>query len=114
MQTFSSIIWAEQTFICLLVPGKTSLGFVHDIILIWAKTEEELVDFLNDLNTKHLSIKLDFTYSKEKIEILDTLLYKCKNGYLQNKEYLPTKGTNVTVLERKLRKPQEKKGESPK
>lgn len=57
-----------------------------------------LVDFLNDLNTKYLSIKLDFTYSKEKIEILDTLLYKYKNGYLQNKGHLPTKGTNVTVL----------------
>ena len=47
--------------------------------------EEELVDFLNDLNTKHVSIELDFTYSKDKMELLDTLLYKYKNGDLQGK-----------------------------
>ena len=44
--------------------------------------KQKLADFLNDLNTKHVSTKSEFKYSKENIEFLDTLR-KDKNGYLQ-------------------------------
>ena len=33
-----------------------------------------LVNFLNNLNTRHVSIRLEFQYSKVKMELLDILL----------------------------------------
>ena len=34
---------------------------------MWTKTEQKLVDFLNDLNINHVSIKFESIYSKEHI-----------------------------------------------
>ena len=66
------------------ITGKASLyvRFIDDVS-IWTKTEQELVEFLDNLITKRASIKFKFKYSKAKIEFLDTLLYKDKNEHLQ-------------------------------
>ena len=57
------------------------LRFIDDIFMIWTKSENELENFIKDLNTKHPSIKFDFKYSKDKIEILDTLVYIDQHKY---------------------------------
>ena len=41
----------------------------------WTKSENELKNFIKDLNSKHPSIKLDFKQFKDKIKLLDALLY---------------------------------------
>ena len=46
--------------------------------------EQELVDFLKDLNTKDASVKFEFKYSKEKNSVLDTLIF------IQSQELPPT------------------------
>ena len=43
------------------------LRFIDDLFMIWVGTEEELLEFINELNQKHKTIKFDFKYSKTKI-----------------------------------------------
>ena len=73
----------EKTHIYPLIENKTKLylRYIDDIIMIWTGSENELFNFLNDLNKKHRSIKFDYKYSTKKIEFLDTQLYiteECK------------------------------------
>ena len=35
---------------------------------------KELIGFLNELNTKHISIKFEFKFSRQQIEFLETLI----------------------------------------
>ena len=49
--------------------------------------EQDLVDFLINLNTKHVSVKFGFKYSREKEEFLDMLFFKDKNDHTQNTLY---------------------------
>ena len=51
--------------------------------MIWTYSEQELLDFLIDLNKKHPSIKFEYKYSQTKIEFLDVLVYKDQNNMLQ-------------------------------
>ena len=51
--------------------------------MIWTGSEQELLDFMNDLNKKHPSIQFEFKYSQTKIEFLDVLVYKDQNNLLQ-------------------------------
>ena len=51
--------------------------------MIKTGSEEGLLDFMNDLNKKHPSIKFEFKYSKARIEFLDVLVYKDQNNILQ-------------------------------
>ena len=67
-------------FVGLTLKG---LGFIDDLFLIWTGSEQELLDFMNDLNKKHPSIKFEFKYSQTKIEFLDVLVYKDHNKMLQ-------------------------------
>ena len=55
--------------------------------MIWTDTGEELLKFINELNQKHKTIKLDFKYSKTKIELLDVLVYKDIHNKLQTTLY---------------------------
>ena len=47
-----------------------------------------LKSFMNEINKKHHSIKLDFKFSNEKIQFLDTLVYKDHNNHLQTTLYI--------------------------
>ena len=51
--------------------------------MIWTKSEEELIEFLNELNNKHTSIKFEFKYLRHQIEFLDTLVHINGNNHLQ-------------------------------
>ena len=55
------------------------LKFIDDLLMIWTGSEQELLDFMSDLNKKHPSIKFQFKYSQAKIEFLDVLVYKDHN-----------------------------------
>ena len=63
------------------------LRFIDDLFMIWAGSEQELLDFMSDLNKKHPSIKFKFKYSQTKIEFLDVLVYKDHNNMLQTTIY---------------------------
>ena len=70
----------EEKFIYPLIDAKTLLYlcFIDDIFMIWTKSEKDLTEFLNELNTKHTSVKFEFKYSRQQIEFLDTLVYNNK------------------------------------
>ena len=51
------------------------LRFIDDIFLIWTGNKKDLVKFLNELNTKHKSIKFEYQISKTSITFLDTEVY---------------------------------------
>ena len=79
----------EEKFIYPLIDAKTllHLRFTDDIFMIWTKSEKDLIEFLNELNTKHTSIKFEFKYSRQQIEFLDTLVYTDNNHKLQTTLY---------------------------
>ena len=66
---------------------KMFLRFMDDLFMIWTGSEQELLDFMSDLNKKHPSIKFEFKYSQTKIEFLDVLIYKDHNNMLQTTIY---------------------------
>ena len=72
-----------------LINDKSSsyLQFIDDIFMVWTKSQNQLKPFINEINKKHYSIKLDFKFSKEKIEYLDTLVYKDHDNRLQARLY---------------------------
>ena len=63
------------------------------IILIWTKSENELLLFFEKLNQQHPSVKSEMKYSKDKIEFLDTLIYNNKKNTFNalQKSYRPPK-----------------------
>ena len=63
--------------------------------MIWTGSEQELLDFISDLNKKHPSIKFEFKYSQTKIEFLDVLVYII-TCYKQ--QYIGNKRTNKITL----------------
>ena len=58
------------------------LRFISDIVMVWAKLQNELKSFINKINKKRHSIKFDFKFSKVKSEFLGTLVYKDHNNHL--------------------------------
>ena len=77
----------EGRYIYPLIKNKSSscLRFIDEVFMVWTKSEKELKSFINEINKKHHSIKFDFKFSKQKIEFLDTLVYKDHNSRLQTK-----------------------------
>ena len=59
----------EEKFIYPLIDVKTLLylRFTYDIFMIWTKPEKDLIEFLNELKTKHTSIKFEFKYSRNRV-----------------------------------------------
>ena len=51
-------------------------------IFIWTGNKKDLIKFLNDLNTKHKSIKFQYQISKTSITFVDTEIY-IKNNILK-------------------------------
>ena len=45
--------------------------FLDDILFIWTGSKDQLITFLNDLNTKHNSVKFEYKISQSKIYFLD-------------------------------------------
>ena len=55
--------------------------------MIWARTKQELLIFLENLNIKHKTIKFEHNVSHSRIKFLDTLIYTDKNNTLQTTLY---------------------------
>ena len=51
------------------------LGFIDDIFFIWTGSKDQLITFLNNLNTKHNSIKFEWKISQSSNPFLDTEVY---------------------------------------
>ena len=68
----------ELKYIYPYIKDKTKmfLRFIDYLFVIWTVSEQELLDFMKDLNKKHPSIKFEFNYSRTKIEFLDVLVCK--------------------------------------
>ena len=75
----------ELKYIYPYIKDKTKmfLRFIDDLFIIWTGSEQELLDFMNNLNKKHPSIKFEFKYSQTKIEFLNVLVYKDQNNMLE-------------------------------
>ena len=84
----------EERYIYTLIKDKFSsyLRFVDDVFMVKIKSENQLKFFANKINKKHDSIKLDFNFSKEKIEFLGTLICKDHNNRLQTTLYKKASG----------------------
>ena len=77
--------------------------YIDDLFFIWTGSEEDLLKFLEEVNTLHHSIKFDYEYSKEKVNFLDTTISVIGNklsttlytkptdrkSYLHSKSYHP-------------------------
>ena len=66
---------------------KMFLRFIDDLFMIWTGSEQELLDFMSDLNKKRSLIKFEFKCSQTKIEFLDVLVCKDHNNMLQTTIY---------------------------
>ena len=55
--------------------------------MIWTGTKQELLIFLEKLNSKHKTIKFEHNISNSNTSFLDTLIYKDKNNTLQTTLY---------------------------
>ena len=55
--------------------------------MIWTATKQELLIFLENLNSKHKTIKFEHNTSHSRIKFLDTLIYTDKNNTLQTTLY---------------------------
>ena len=80
----------EEKLIYPLITNATTLylRYIDDIILTWTKSENELPTFFEKLNQQHPSINFEMKYSKDKVEFLDTLIYKDKNNNIQTTLYI--------------------------
>ena len=58
--------------------------FIDDIFFIWTGNKEQLIEKLDELNTKHDSIKFGYKISETSISFLDTGVY-IKNNILYTK-----------------------------
>ena len=54
----------EQKYIYPLIKDKSILflRYIDDIFMVWIKPKKQLKDFMNELNQKHSSIKLDYKF----------------------------------------------------
>ena len=75
----------EQKYIYLLIKDKSIifLRYTDDIFMVWNKSGKHLQGFMNKLNQKHPSVKLDYKSDCKQIEFLDTLIYKDQQNKLQ-------------------------------
>ena len=59
---------------------KSYTRFIDDIFFAWIGSEDQLIKFLNVLNTKHISVKLEYKISQSSIPFPETkFISKTKN-----------------------------------
>ena len=72
------------------------LRYIDDIFLLWEKDLPSLLEFIEEINSKHATIKLTFTYSLTSVDFLDTTIYFDDRGQLQTKIF--NKPTNKNLI----------------
>ena len=77
---------SERNFIysCLQTFSDFYCRFIDGIFLLWNGSETQLLDFITRFNFRHPTIKLDFKYSKSRIELLGRKIYKKKEKQITN------------------------------
>ena len=60
------------------------LRFIDDIFFIWKGSKIDIEKFLNELNSKHSSIKFEYEISKDRISFLNTEIYVKQKIIYQN------------------------------
>ena len=66
----------EEKYIHLLIKTKSVIYLCYiDDFTIWIKFESKLRLFMNEINQKHQSIKLDFKFSKENYGISEQIIF---------------------------------------
>ena len=69
--------------------------FIDDIFLVWEHGEEELLRFIQHLNTVHETIKFTHEYSHTRVNFLDVWAIKDQQGYMNTDLYTkPTDSNN--------------------
>ena len=78
----------EDTYIYPKIVNKCKLylRYIDDIFLIWTGTKNELLQFIEELNKQHQTIKFSMEYSYNSVSFLDTIVYK-EGTRLQTKLY---------------------------
>ena len=59
--------------------SKLYLRFIDDIFMIWTSSKEDLLNFIQEINQVHQSIKFTVEYSENSINFLDTTVYISNN-----------------------------------
>ena len=79
----------EKQHIYLYIKNKSILylRYIDDIFLILTGTKQELLIFLEKLNSKHKTIRFEHNVSNSNISFLDTLIYNDKSNTLQTTLY---------------------------
>ena len=79
----------EKQHIYLYIKNKSILylQYIDNIFMIWTGTKQELLIFLENLNSKHKTIKFEHDISHSNISFLDTLIYEDKINTLQTTLY---------------------------
>ena len=54
--------------------------------MIWNGTAEKLILFIDELNKKHKTKKIDYKISTKQIEFLDTVVYRYQQHKIQNSD----------------------------
>ena len=73
------------------------LRFIDDIFFIWTGSKIDLEKFLNELNSKHSSIKFEYEILKERISFLNTKIY-VKNKKLYTKTFRDQEKTDCQTF----------------
>ena len=68
--------------------------FIDGIFFTWNGNKKNIIKFLNELDTKHESIKFEYQISKTSITFLDTKVY-IKNSKLYTKIYRKNTSSNT-------------------
>ena len=63
------------------------LRYIDDVFMVWTGTKQELLIFLEKLNSKHKTIKFEHNISHTNISFLDTFVYKDKKNTLHTALY---------------------------
>jgi hypothetical protein len=71
------------------------LRFIDDILMLWTHGLEELMTFIDHLNSVHRTIKFTANWSYIKMNVLDILIYVKPNGTLGTKLYIKPTDTHM-------------------
>ena len=83
---FMGIFEEENIYTRIKNKNLLYLRYIDDIFIIWTASLKELKDFSEEINNVHPSIKFEFQYSTNEINVLDTTAY-IKNNKLFTKLY---------------------------
>ena len=97
----------EERYIYPKIDGKTLmyLRFIDDIFMIWTSSEEELKEFIKNINEEHPTIKFDIEYSYHEIHFLDTKIKITSDNKIRTSLYKKTTDRNTMIHQKSYHPP---------